>query len=797
MVDRRILSDKYTAYIGADNYELGKAVGNYIAHRLKGRGKVVELSGLVGSTPAIERHQGFMSAISQYPDMTLLASEDAGWLQQPAEAKMDSLLQRFPEIDAVYGMNDRMAAGAFRAAGRRGREKEMIFVGIDALPGKGNGVELVLDSVLDATFIYPTEGDKVVQLAMDILEKKPFERETKLKTAVVDAVNAHVMELQTNHIGELDGKIETLNDRVGIYLSRVATQRIVLYGGLIILLLIVGLLIVVYKSLRSKNRLNRELSRQKEQLEEQRDQLIELSHQLEEATHAKLVFFTNISHDFRTPLTLVADPVEQLLADPSLEGDRRRMLLLVQRNVQILLRLVNQILDFRRYETGKMEFTPVPLDLLQCFVGWNDSFQAAARRKHIHFSFDSVPDTDYHTQADAEKLERIYFNLLANAFKFTPENGKVTVRLAALQKDGAPFFRFTVANTGSLISAEHIRSIFDRFYKIDRHHTGSGIGLALVKAFVEIHGGSISVESDERLGTVFTVDLPVRTCEEGACVVTAPMEESAPDRVDSLLREDEAENLNDPSKPSVLVIDDNADIRAYVHTLLNSEYSIIEAADGTEGIRKAMKYVPDVIISDVMMPGIDGIECCRRLKGELQTCHIPVILLTACSLDEQRIQGYAGGADSYISKPFSSQLLLTRIRNLIESRQRMKQFFGDRQTLAKEDICDMDKDFVERFKSLIEVKMGDSELNVEDLGKEMGLSRVQLYRKIKSLTNYAPNELLRMARLKKAASLLASSDMTIAEVGYEVGFTSPSYFAKCYKEQFGESPTEFLKRSGL
>ena len=626
---------------------------------------------------------------------------------------------------------------------------------------------------------------------------KPFERETKLKTAVVDAVNAHVMELQTNHIGELDGKIETLNDRVGIYLSRVATQRIVLYGGLIILLLIVGLLIVVYKSLRSKNRLNRELSRQKEQLEEQRDQLIELSHQLEEATHAKLVFFTNISHDFRTPLTLVADPVEQLLADPSLEGDRRRMLLLVQRNVQILLRLVNQILDFRRYETGKMEFTPVPLDLLQCFVEWNDSFQAAARRKHIHFSFDSMPDTDYHTQADAEKLERIYFNLLANAFKFTPENGKVTVRLAALKKDSVPFFRFTVANTGSLISAEHIRSIFDRFYKIDRHHTGSGIGLALVKAFVEIHGGSISVESDERLGTVFTVDLPVRTCEEGTYVVTAPMEESAPDRVDSLLREDEAENLNDPSKPSVLVIDDNADIRAYVHTLLNSEYSIIEAADGTEGIRKAMKYVPDVIISDVMMPGIDGIECCRRLKGELQTCHIPVILLTACSLDEQRIQGYAGGADSYISKPFSSQLLLTRIRNLIESRQRMKQFFGDRQTLAKEDICDMDKDFVERFKSLIEVKMGDSELNVEDLGKEMGLSRVQLYRKIKSLTNYAPNELLRMARLKKAASLLASSDMTIAEVGYEVGFTSPSYFAKCYKEQFGESPTEFLKRSGL
>ena len=256
------------------------------------------------------------------------------------------------------------------------------------------------------------------------------------------------------------------------------------------------------------------------------------------------------------------------------------------------------------------------------------------------------------------------------------------------------------------------------------------------------------------------------------------------------------EKRYDSSKPCVLIIDDNADIRLYVHGLLHTDYTVIEAADGSEGIRKAMKYVPDLIISDVMMPGMDGIECCRRLKSELQTCHIPVILLTACSLDEQRIQGYDGGADSYISKPFSSQLLVARVRNLIDSHRRLKQFFGDGQTLAKEDVCDMDKDFVEKFKALIEAKMGDSNLNVEDLGKDMGLSRVQLYRKIKSLTNYSPNELLRIARLKKAASLLASSDMTVAEIGYEVGFSSPSYFTKCYREQFGESPTDLLKRKG-
>ena len=817
LVDRKILSDKYTAYIGADNYEIGRAVGNYIASSLKGKGNVVELTGLGGSTPAMERHQGFMAAISNFPDIKLIDKADAAWEREPAEVEMDSMLRRHPKIDAVYAHNDRIAPGAYQAAKKVGREKEMIFVGIDALPGKGNGLEMVLDSVLNATFIYPTNGDKVMQLAMNILEKKPYPRETVMNTAVVDRTNAHVMQLQTTHISELDQKIETLNGRIGGYLSRVATQQVVMYGGLVILLLVAGLLLVVYKSLRAKNRLNKELSEQKKQLEEQRDkleeqrdQLIQLSHQLEEATHAKLVFFTNISHDFRTPLTLVADPVEHLLADHTLSGDQHRMLMLIQRNVNILLRLVNQILDFRKYENGKMEYTPVQVDVLSSFEGWNESFLAVARKKHIHFSFDNMPDTDYHTLADMEKLERIYFNLLSNAFKFTPENGKITVRLSSLTKEDTRWIRFTIANTGSMISAEHIRSIFDRFYKIDMHHAGSGIGLALVKAFVELHKGTISVESDEKQGTVFTVDLPVQTCETilaedslKSSISAVPLNPASPgspassDLNESLVvEEEELEKGYDSSKPSVLVIDDNADIRSYVRGLLHTDYTVIEAADGSEGIRKAMKYVPDLIISDVMMPGIDGIECCRRLKSELQTCHIPVILLTACSLDEQRIQGYDGGTDSYISKPFSSQLLLARVRNLIDSHRRLKQFFGDGQTLAKEDVCDMDKDFVEKFKALIEAKMGDSNLNVEDLGKDMGLSRVQLYRKIKSLTNYSPNELLRIARLKKAASLLASSDMTVAEIGYEVGFSSPSYFTKCYREQFGESPTDLLKRKG-
>lgn len=807
VVDRRILSDKYTAYVGADNFEIGKAIGKYVANVLHGKGTVVEIAGLAGSTPAIDRHEGFMSVISSYPDIRLLAKEDGAWLRSQAEEKMEALLTRFSGIDIVYAQNDRMAAGAYAAAVRQGREKEMRFIGTDALPGEGYGVEQVLAGELDATFIYPTGGDRVMQIAMDILNKRDFPRETILSTSVVDRDNAPIMKMQTAHISTLDGKIETLNGRINQYLARYATQQGILFVSLLALLLVIGLLLSVYLSLRAKNRLNRELSLQKKKLEEQKTQLIEqteqleqqkeqleqLSRELEAATHAKLVFFTNISHDFRTPLTLIADPIEQLLADRSIGEQPHQLLQLMKKNVHILLRLVNQILDFRKVENGRMELHLEPFDLLGSFSGWNDSFRMALLKKHISFSFEASPDIDFRMMADAEKMERIYFNLLSNAVKYTPENGKISIRLEMVEQK----FSLAVFNSGSYISSTKVEAIFERFYQVDGHQAGTGIGLALVRAFVEMHGGNISAQSDEK-GTTFTVTFPKQELSKyHPTVVTLPTagEEVSATLVDTeILAEEEA--VAETDCPTILVIDDNADIRQYVKSLLSKEYRVLDAADGATGIRLAMKYVPDVIVSDVMMPGMDGVECCRRLKSELQTSHIPVILLTACSLDEQRIQGYDGGADSYISKPFNSQLLLSRIRNLITNRRQLKQFFGDNQTIEKESISDLDKDFVSRFKSCVEEKLKNAELNVEDLGRDMGMSRVQLYRKLKSLTNYSPNELLRQMRLKKAASLLASSEMTVAEIAYEVGFSSPSYFTKCYKEQFGESPTEFLKRRG-
>lgn len=366
VVDRKILSDKYTAYVGADNYEIGKAVGEYVANVLHGQGDVVEISGLVGSTPAVDRHQGFVKAISAYPGIRLLAVEDGAWLQLKAGEKMDTLLSRFPHIDLVYAQNDRMAAGAYAAAAREGREKDMRFIGIDALSGKDYGVEKVLAGELDATFIYPTGGDRVMQIAMDILNKRDFPRETILGTSVVDRDNALIMKMQTAHIGTLDGKIETLNGKINQYLASYATQQVVLYGSLSALLLLVGLLVAVYLSLRAKNRLNRELSMQKKKLEEQKTQLIQqkellevqksqleqLSHELEEATHAKLVFFTNISHDFRTPLTLIADPIEQLLANRTLDGQPRQLLELMKRMCISCFAWSTRYLISGRWRTG-------------------------------------------------------------------------------------------------------------------------------------------------------------------------------------------------------------------------------------------------------------------------------------------------------------------------------------------------------------------------------------------------------------------------------------------------------------
>lgn len=800
LVDRKINTSDYKAYLGADNYEIGRHIGAYVQERLNGKGQVIELTGLQGSTPAAERHRGLMDELRANKNMKMLATVSAGWQEDDAQRVFDSVLTHHPKVDMVVAQNDRMALGAYRAAKKRNRNKDILFVGVDALSGEGMGVDLVLKGVLDASFIYPTAGDSLVQLAMHILRGEPYKKENILSTALVNRQNARVMQMQTQHIETLDRKIEYLSTQLDRFLMRYSSQRVLLLACLLIILLAAVLLVFLVHAFWTKKRLNEELSRQKETLEVQRDQLLALSKQLEEATHAKLSFFTNVSHDIRTPLTLISAPIEQLQRSTHLDEQERFLLNMAHKNVTVLLRLVNQILDFRKYENGKLELHLSRFNLQKALLEWTDSFKALSYRKQIHFQCHIEPAEYPEVIADAEKMERILYNLLSNAFKFTPINGSVTVSQSFFMKDGIRWIRLSVKDDGVGISPEHARHVFDSFYQVDVHYSGSGIGLALVKAFVEMHHGEVRVDTDEGKGAMFTVEMPA---EQAGNIQSG--NNSLPKNnefKEGAIHIAEQHNLSaqytevSGKEYSVLLIDDDQEIRNYVCSFLRNEYNILEAANGQEGLRMAIKYVPDAIVCDVMMPVMDGMEFCRRLKQEVLTSHIPVMMLTAYAVDDQKIKGYECGADSYISKPFSAELLKARLKNLIENRKRLKDFFTEEAlpVSAKPSVSDLDQGFVEKLRTLITRNLHNPDFSVEDLGDKVGLSRVQLYRKTKALCGYSPNELLRIARMKKAASLLASTEKTISEVSFEVGFNSPSYFAKCFREYFGENPTDFLKR---
>jgi len=797
VVDRKVMTDSYTAFIGADNYKIGQAVGQYISGNLSRGGNVVELTGLMGSTPGMERHQGFIGMIKQRPDIRILCSEDAKWDTESAYSIMLQVLAKYRRIDYVYAHNDIMAYGAYMAAKSVGREKEMRFVGIDALTGKGGGVELVSDGILDATFIYPSGVDQVMKEANDILRGINVPRETILSTALVDKSNVKVMQMQAASISEKEQRIGLLNNKINTYLINYSNQRMLLYLSLAVLAIIIALLLVVTFLLRSKNKLNAKLvetnssiNEQKQQLERQRDQLILLSRQVEEATQAKLVFFTNISHEFRTPLTLIADPTDRLLSDSTLDGNQKSLLLLIKRNVDILLRLVNQILDFRKFEDDKLPLNISSFDLASAVKSWNDSFVPMLGKKHIKFLVNSAPDAENVIEADFNKMEQVYYNLLSNAFKYTPENGTIEVSISSASRDGKPFACLVVHNSGSFIDASNIAHIFDRFYQSDPNNMGSGIGLTIVKAFVELHGGYVLADSRMDKGTTFSVYLPAKFISRETEGESKMLSEKKVFPAD----EPEEHQEYDSSKPSILVIDDNADIRNYISQLYAGNFFVLEAENGEDGIRKAIQYVPDIIILDVMMPGMSGMECCKVLKGELQTCHIPIIMLTAWAMDEKRIESYRLGADSFIAKPFKSELLTARIDNLLENRARMQSDVVEERADAGNGMVEMDRKFIDKMKRYIIDNMSNPNLDIDSLSEQMALSRTQLYRKVKMLTNYSPNEYIRFLRLRKAMQFLSTSSLNINEICYETGFSSPSYFSKCYKEQFGELPSDYKKR---
>lgn len=794
--DRNINGDSYTAYQGVDNVGIGKSAADYARHLLPDGGKVIEIHGLAGSTPAVGRHEGFAKE-AELKGIDIIASAYGNWNYEDAAIKVDSLLNIYEDVDLIYAHNDRMAIAASDVARKHG--KDIRIIGIDAAPEIG--IKAVADSVIDATFLYPTEGYRLIRTALNILSGRPYEREKILPlSSAVDLSNADILLLQNESLEEETSKIKYLKSQVDDYWNRHSAQTSLFYAMIIILLLLFGVLFLVLRAFWQRKKHQNVLMSQNKILEEQRDTQRELNEQLNAATQSKLVFFTNVSHDLRTPLTLIAEPVEQLAVADNLTPQQSMLMKIANKNVKILRRLINQILDFRKYENGKLNLNLVESKFGTLVKEWAESFNSIARKRDITLTVDVTLDKDFTLAVDAEKIERVFFNLMSNAFKYTPDNGSIKFS-CGLDGDN---LRFSIEDTGQGIGADDINNIFDRFYQVDKiHPNGSGIGLSLAKAFVELHGGSIAVESILGVGSKFTVTLPVVHVEECMPADTDNLITKADVNAElDRLEEVDRTTTAGTELPLLLVIDDNADIRRMIGELLKDEYNIVTASDGREGVRLAAKYVPDLIICDVMMPVMDGLECCRIIKDEVSTSHIPVLMLTACSMDEQRARGYDSGADGYLSKPFNSAVLKSRCRNLIDNRKRIKNLWssnGGGDVKAKErnasvPVNDVDSEFYSKVLDIMKKEMGNPDLNVDSLASMMGLGRSQFYRKIKALTNYSPVELLRNLRLKQAREMLTTTEKTIGEIAYEVGFSSPAYFTRCYREAFDETPTELRER---
>jgi len=765
LFDRKTDSRKYTAFIGADNYEAGHEIGYFIGQQLEGKGNIAEICGLQASSPAIERNRGFMDALKNYPDIKVVARGYGDWIKESGVTAMDSILVQSKEsFQYVFAQNDRMALGALQSI-KKHKVKGIKIVGIDALPVPGGGMENVRDGNLEASYIYPTRGDSVMQLALNILEKKPYKRDNYLKGALVTKANANVLLMQNEEMNKQTARLNALHGKVDTYLVQYNHQKMYIVLFSIILLLLIGIMVYIYRTILMKRRIE------------------------EEANKAKLQFFTNISHELRTPLTLIADPVNYIIHDDNLNSQQRSMLQIVQRNVLVLTQLVSEILDFRKVQNGKMELRLSDFNLAESMKQWIMLFSVSAQKKHIAISMDA-PDTIM-LRADQDKIERICYNLLSNALKYTSEGGEIS--LMAKEEGGRVII--SVADNGCGISSDELPYIFDRFYQAKNAGRGTGIGLAIVKAFTELHHGEVSATSIEGKGSTFTIHIPVRQKGEVTNQPTEKIEQlvepSSAEEVPNQARHiDELIQPYQTDKPEVLIIDDNIDIRTYLRSVLSEKYNVSEAADGKAGLELARKIVPDIVLSDIMMPVMDGLAFCQQLKTDKAISHIPVILLTARSLDEQRAEGYEHGADAYLSKPFSLRLLLSRIDNLIESRKKLNQTWS--KGVEDDEIGnisnEIDKSFLKQLRKIIQENLANSDLSVEQIGDEIGLSRVQLYRKVKALTGYSPVEIVRKARLTRARHLLRTTEKTVSEVAYAVGFSTPSYFSKCYKDEFGENP---------
>lgn len=786
LYDRVVNSQKFTAFIGSDNHDIGFELGSYVARQLGGHGKVAEIRGLEKSSPAKGRHDGFVDALRGYPGVELVASEAADWETAGAEKALDKILAKTRDFDYVYAHNDRMAYGAFLSLRKHNLDDKVKIVGVDGLVGKDGGVEMVCNGILDASYLNPTGGEAVIKLAMKILEHKTFSRMNSLATTIITKDNAELTQMAITNADHQRQVLEQLHQQVARYERYNTNQEFFIWMLAILICLLGAAVVFVTRSYMAKNKLSKQLSKKNSDLKQLNDEVIAL-------TQSRLNFFTNVSHELRTPLTLIVDPVEQLFKDEKLSKHGRSLLVIVRRNANALRQLVDDIMDFRKLQNGKMKLHISAFSLAEKVRQWVEDFYPTVEKKDINLviNVDGYTDSDF--VADEEKINRIVFNLVSNAVKFTPVGGTMIVMLCDMPGDKV---LISVSDTGKGIAEKDQKKVFDRFFQTSGTAGGTGIGLAIVKAYAELHGGEVAVESQEGKGSNFKVVVPRTQKGNPALPEVAVDDETAHAQpttlsVDAGMKHSLLQKvIGDGSKQTLLIVDDNKDIREYMKSVLSSDYVIMEAADGNEALQLAKRYVPDLVLSDVMMPGIGGLELCSELKQNSTTCHIPVIIVTAKTMDEQIIEGYENGADAYITKPFSTKMLKTRIENLLHNRRMMQMQAAEKSSAGvnEQQMTDADKDFVSRLRTIIQHNMGYSEFGVEAIGREMGFSRVQLYRKVKAVMGISVVDLLRKSRLQRAKTLLEQTDKGIAEIAYEVGFSSPSYFSKCFKDEYDMNP---------
>ena len=774
ITDRKVNTDQYTSFVGANNYEIGLAAGNYAANYLPPNAIILEIWGLTQTSPAQERHKGFVDALREREDLSFRKIEGQ-WLVDTARMELRKL-EHPEQIDFVYTHNDMMAIAAreYFMAWDSIRGRELRIIGVDAVAGAG--LEAVEDGRINASFLYPTGGEQVIRTAMRIIQGEPVDKFIPLRTAPVDHQSARTLLLQADQLQKYRQRIEAQRSRIDGLSDRFYFLRNSL--GVISLLMIGFIALSIYafyinRKMRQANR-----------------KLISLNAEMKEVTAQKLQFFTNVSHEVRTPLTLILAPLDRLIISLR-ESPYASDLGLIQKNANRLLRVINQILDFRKVE-GKQEKLAVrEIDLVP-FVGEIKSyFDSMASVRAIAYTFTSSIK-QCTLWIDPDLLEKVFVNLLSNAFKFTPEGGSVRIELT--EEEDRVFIQ--VIDTGSGIQPGNLPHLFDRFYTEDRS-MGTGIGLHLVKEYIHMHGGEIRVESEPGQRTTFTVCLRKGKAHfEDSDLMETSVSHQAYEA--SRLDDSETHKMLSKTYPyTILITEDDDEVRCFLERELSPHFKTRTAANGKDALRVLEEEEISLVVSDVMMPEMNGFELCRMIKSQLPFSHIPVILLTALTDERQRIFGITGGADDYIQKPFHTDYVKIKIIHLLQERQKLRERLleklRDNKLLLSEPekVESIDDAFLRKFAEQIEAVYADPEYNVEKLSETLGLSRGHLHRKIKELTGTAPVEFLRTYRLNKATQLLRQNAYTVSEVAYRTGFSSPAYFSKCFKAVYGVTPTEY------